>query len=91
VVFSAARQHSFLRGWLVGAHTQDILFNRAPPALVRIVGRSRYTGAVKDIYHILQSPTFMAQLGHGMVEILVMHLMPELKPLLEDIRSSQLA
>eukprot|EP00873_Tetraselmis_striata_P010052 jgi/Tetstr1/430316/TSEL_020141.t1 len=68
---------------------KDIIFNQAPPSLVRIVGRSRYSSAAKDIYHILQSPTFMTQLGHGVLEILLLHLMPELKPLLEDIRSSK--
>jgi len=66
---------------------KDILLNRAKPSLVRIVGRTRYFNAVNDIYNILQSPTYMMQLAHGILEIIFIHLMPELKPLLDDIRS----
>mmetsp|Transcript_3152 Transcript_3152/g.8949 ORF Transcript_3152/g.8949 Transcript_3152/m.8949 type:complete len:184 (-) Transcript_3152:168-719(-) len=68
---------------------KDIFFRHPNPTLVRIVGRTRYTNAMKDVYNILQSPTFMMQLGHGLLEIVVFHLLPELIPLLEDIRSPE--
>lgn len=69
--------------WLV----QDILVNKGHPTLLRVVGRSRYHNAMTDVYNITQSPTYMMQLGHGILEIIFIHLMPELIPLLEEIRS----
>lgn len=39
------------------------LFRRAPAALVRILGRNCYTNGLKDVYEMLQLPTFVTQIG----------------------------
>lgn len=40
---------------------------------------------MEDVFRMLQSPTFVLQLGYGLLEILVVHLLPELKPLFRSL------
>ena len=39
------------------------LQTRAPPALLRLVGRQAYASGVQDVFDMLQSPTFVLQVG----------------------------
>lgn len=55
------------------------LIHQAPPALVRIVGKGCYTNGMQDVYDMLQLPTFMTQMGYGVLEIVLLALFPELR------------
>lgn len=61
------------------------LFRHAPAALVRLVGRRSYMGAMKDVYDMIQLPTFVRQIGYGVLEIVLLALFPELKDLFARI------
>lgn len=50
-----------------------------PPALTRIVGKQCYSSGMQDVYDMLQLPTFMTQMGYGVLEIVVLALFPELR------------
>ena len=39
---------------------------------------------------MLQSPTFCLQLGYGVLEIAIVHLFPELKPLFRSLQHGSL-
>ncbi|GMH39284.1 hypothetical protein BSKO_07182 [Bryopsis sp. KO-2023] len=55
------------------------VFAQAPPTLVRIVGKGLYTSGMQDVYDMLQSPTFVMQIGYGVVEVVLLALFPELR------------
>ena len=40
---------------------------------------------VQDLFDLLQSPTFVLQLGYGILEILAVSAFPELKPLFRQL------
>ena len=63
----------------------ELLLRRAPVALVRLVGRSPYNEGIHDLYEMLQSPIFVRQLGYGLLEIIGLHLCPELKGLFQRL------
>ncbi|KAK9807024.1 hypothetical protein WJX72_010915 [[Myrmecia] bisecta] len=63
----------------------DLLMRRAPPALLRIVGKQVYESGMDDLFEMLQSTAFMHQIGYGLLKILVVNLIPELKPLFRQI------
>ena len=65
-----------------------LLMRRAPTALVRLVGRTPYNEGAQDLFELMQSPTFMRQLGYGLLEIGVLHLCPELKDLFQGLEHS---
>lgn len=46
----------------------------------------RPCSGMKDLLEIMQSETMLLQLAYGALEILVVHLMPELKSLFTDIK-----
>lgn len=64
---------------------RDLLFKKPPFPLVSLVGRNTYNEGVQDLFEMLQSPIFMRQLGYGALEILVLHLCPEMKELFQDL------
>ena len=61
------------------------LMKKAPATLVRLLGRTPYNEGVQDLYEMMQSPTFMRQLGYGVLELVSIHLCPELKGLFHDL------
>lgn len=63
----------------------ELLFSRAPMALVRLVGKGPYTEGVQDLFEMMQSATFMRQLGYGLLEIAALHVCPELKGLFQQL------
>ncbi len=36
---------------------------------------------MEDLFGLLQSTTFVQQLGYGLLEVAIVHMFPELKPL----------
>ncbi|GAB4817940.1 hypothetical protein N2152v2_004986 [Parachlorella kessleri] len=58
----------------------ELMLTRVPTALVRLLGRGAYVSGMEDLFGMLQSPTFVLQLGYGLLSIAVVHLFPELKP-----------
>lgn len=56
-----------------------LLLHRSPTPLVRLVGRGAYVNGVTDLWEMMQSPTLVRQLGYGVLEILSVHLFPEMK------------
>ena len=55
------------------------LTGQAPPAFTSLVGRSTYQKGMRDIHDMLQLPTFVTQIGYGVLEIGVLALYPELR------------
>jgi sorting nexin-13 len=62
------------------------LLRRAPTTLVRLIGKNAYASGMRDLFDMLQSPAFCQQLGYGVLEIAVVHLFPELKPLFRTLQ-----
>ncbi len=46
---------------------------------------------MQDLFGMMQSETFMHQLGYGCLEIMVVSMFPELKPLFEKLEYEGLA
>jgi len=69
----------------VAENLRSRLFRHAPAALVSLVGRTNYMAAMKDVYDMLQLPTFVLQIGYGVLEIVLLSLFPELKDLFVKI------
>jgi len=67
----------------------ELLLKKAPSPLIRLVGKTPYNQGVQDLYEMIQSPTFMKQLGYGLLEIAALHLCPELKGLFQNLDSPQ--
>jgi hypothetical protein len=65
----------------------ELLLKKAPSPLLRLVGKTPYTEGVQDLFEMIQSPTFMKQLGYGLLEIAALHLCPELKGLFQKLES----
>jgi sorting nexin-13 len=66
-----------------------LLLRRSPTPLVKLVGNKAYVAGVTDLWELMQSPTFMRQLGYGALEVVSLHLCPELKGMfaaLEPVR-----
>lgn len=63
----------------------NLLMSQAPSPLVRLVGRSAYISGIEDLFGLLQSSTFVQQLGYGLLHIAVIHMFPELKQFLKKI------
>lgn len=40
---------------------------------------------VQDIFDMMQSPTFVLQLGYGVLEILCVNVFPDMKPLFRQM------
>lgn len=87
-LFTGIRSEKYLDPAEVEADAAEVaeklrtrLFRHAPAALVRLVGRHNYMGAMKDVYDLLQLPTFVRQIGYGVLEIVLLALFPELKDL----------
>jgi hypothetical protein len=66
----------------------ELLLRKAPGPLLRLVGKTPYNEGVQDLYEMIQSPTFMKQLGYGLLEIAALHLCPELKGLFQNLESN---
>ncbi|PNT70660.1 hypothetical protein BRADI_2g15390v3 [Brachypodium distachyon] len=67
---------------LEAAHRADfvreLIIDKAPSALVSLVGRKEYERCAQDIYFFLQSPVCLKQLAFELLELLVLAGFPEL-------------
>lgn len=70
----------------VARQLRDRLLASAPPALVRLLGQRCYNRSMQDLYDMLQSTTFTQQIGYSILELLLVGLFPELKPLVLSIQ-----
>ncbi|GMH07675.1 hypothetical protein Nepgr_009515 [Nepenthes gracilis] len=57
----------------------------APSALVSLIGHRQYRRCASDIYHFLQSSLCMKQLAYGILELLVISVIPRLRDILVDV------
>ncbi|CAD7702485.1 unnamed protein product [Ostreobium quekettii] len=61
------------------------LITQATPAFTHLLGKSTYLEGMQDVFDMLQLPTFVTQLGYGVMEIAVLALYPELKDIFRRI------
>lgn len=66
----------------------SLLINKAPPVLVRLIGRDCYKHGVDDLFEMIQSRTFIYQLGYGIIKIFVVNVFAELRPLFRQMELS---
>lgn len=66
----------------------SLLVNKAPPVLVRLIGRDCYKHGVDDLFEMIQSRTFIYQLGYGLIKIFVVNMFAELRPLFRQMELS---
>ncbi|CAM6072937.1 unnamed protein product [Sphagnum tenellum] len=66
---------------------REILLDRAPAALVNLIGKKQYTRCATDIYNFSQSTVCVKQLAYSLLEMLLLSTFPELHDLLLDVRS----
>ncbi|CAM6023362.1 unnamed protein product [Sphagnum balticum] len=66
---------------------REILLDRAPAALVNLIGKKQYTRCATDIYNFSQSTVCVKQLAYSLLEMLLLATFPELHNLLLDVRS----
>lgn len=62
----------------------ELLLSKGPPVLVRLIGRNCYQVGMSDVFQMMQSQTFVQQIGYGLLKICVVNLFPELKPLFKQ-------
>ena len=72
----------------VRSAVQELLLSQAPTPLLRLIGRNPYNEGVQDLYEMMQSPSFIKQLGYGILEIVTLHLCPDLKDLFRQLEHS---
>ncbi|XP_077210189.1 phox (PX) domain-containing protein [Tasmannia lanceolata] len=56
----------------------ELMIDKAPAALVGLVGRKVYERAAQDIYFFLQSPVCLKQMAYDLLELLLLLAFPEL-------------
>ncbi|XP_006655634.1 uncharacterized protein LOC102722219 [Oryza brachyantha] len=56
----------------------ELMIDKAPSALVSLVGRKEYERCAQDVYFFLQSPVCLKQLAFELLELLVLAAFPEL-------------
>ncbi|KAJ4749724.1 Sorting nexin-13 [Rhynchospora pubera] len=56
----------------------ELMIEKAPTALVSLVGRKEYERCAQDVYMFLQSPVCLKQLAYELLELLVLVTFPEL-------------
>ncbi|KAK4395252.1 hypothetical protein Sango_1679500 [Sesamum angolense] len=56
----------------------EVMIDKAPAAIVGLVGRKEYEQCAKDLYYFIQSAVFMKQLSFDLLELLLLSAFPEL-------------
>ena len=62
-----------------------------PGAVSTLIGKRNFLQGVQDLFEFVQSETMMAQLGHLVLEIILVKEFPELEPAYARIRSGDLS
>ncbi|KAK6914887.1 Sorting nexin, C-terminal [Dillenia turbinata] len=56
----------------------ELMIDKAPPAIVGLVGRKEYEQCAKDLYFFLQSSVCLKQLAFDLLELLLLSAFPEM-------------
>ncbi|XP_073292079.1 uncharacterized protein [Primulina huaijiensis] len=56
----------------------EVMIDKAPAAVVGLVGRKEYEQCSKDLYYFIQSSVFMKQLAFELLQLLLLSAFPEL-------------
>ncbi|XP_030491797.2 uncharacterized protein LOC115707853 [Cannabis sativa] len=56
----------------------ELMIEKAPAAIVGLVGRKEYEQCAKDLYFFLQSSVFLKQVGFEVLELILVSAFPEL-------------
>lgn len=75
-----------LDGDEIAAAVKQLLETKAPAALVTLLGKQAYVDGVLDLYEMCQSPTFVSQLGYGLLEVVFCTLFPEMQSVFRSFR-----
>ncbi|XP_078431779.1 phox (PX) domain-containing protein isoform X2 [Wolffia australiana] len=67
----------------------DLIIDKAPAALVRLIGRKEYEQCANDVYSFLQSSVFLKQLAFELLELLLVATFPELDQVVREIHQGK--
>lgn len=67
----------------------ELMIDKAPAALVGLVGRNEYEIIAKDLYFFLQSSVCMKQLAFGLLELLLVSAFPELDDIVKKLHEEK--
>jgi len=68
------------------AAVRALLFGGAPGAAERLIGADAYARGCAEVHGMLQSPVFVRQIGHNLLEAILAAAMPELHSVLWEVR-----
>ncbi|KAL8458257.1 hypothetical protein ACS0TY_035947 [Phlomoides rotata] len=63
----------------------ELMIDKAPAAVVGLVGRKEYDQCAKDLYYFIQSSVFMKQLAFDILELLLSSSFPELDSVFREL------
>ncbi|KAL1551548.1 hypothetical protein AAHA92_19374 [Salvia divinorum] len=63
----------------------ELMIDKAPAAIVGLVGRKEYEQCAKDLYYFIQSSVFMKQLAFDLLELLLVSSFPELDHVFREL------
>ncbi|KAL3511790.1 hypothetical protein ACH5RR_024507 [Cinchona calisaya] len=67
----------------------DLMINKAPAAVVGLVGHKEYEQCAKDLYYFIQSSVVMKQLAFDLLELLLLSAFPELDYLFKELHEEK--
>ncbi|CAL0335307.1 unnamed protein product [Lupinus luteus] len=67
----------------------ELMIDRAPPAIVGLVGRKEYEQCAKDLYFFLQSSVCLKQLAFDLLELLLLSAFPELEDVFKQLHEEK--
>lgn len=63
----------------------EVMIDKAPAAIVGLVGRKEYDLCAKDLYYFIQSSVFMKQLAFDLLQLLLSSAFPELNDVFRQL------
>ncbi|XP_042052495.1 uncharacterized protein LOC121797822 isoform X2 [Salvia splendens] len=63
----------------------ELMIDKAPSAIVGLVGRKEYEQCAKDLYYFIQSSVFMKQLAFDLLKLLLVSSFPELDHVFREL------
>nr|GLL23496.1 uncharacterized protein LOC109188019 isoform X1 [Ipomoea trifida] len=67
----------------------ELMIDKAPAAIVGLVGRKEYEQCAKDLYFFIQSSVCLKQLAYDLVELLLSSAFPELDYVFREFREEK--
>ncbi|XP_060172817.1 uncharacterized protein LOC132603682 isoform X2 [Lycium barbarum] len=67
----------------------ELMIDKAPAAVVGLVGHKEYEQCAKDLYYFIQSSVFMKQLVLDLLELLLLSAFPELTSVFNALREEK--